>query len=193
MKLVRRFGLVLVTGCAFSAVAVSGASASPLFLSHPAGGLLLASAGGSQIFTTTAGSVSCTKLKLLPPDTTPALQFLSILVALDYEKCTAFGLSARYHPFLYRIDANGLVSLENTVLILSTGCTVTIPAAKNQSLTTVKFENTPANKGVLLLWALTKITSFGIGAACTYAEESNGVFQSTMHFTVEGGTLRWDP
>jgi hypothetical protein len=195
MRIVKYIGLTLVAVYAFSAMAASSASAAePLFLAHPFGQLLLASAGSSiQKLKTSAGTIECSALKLLPPfDTTPALRFLSILVVVDYENCKAFGLAAKIHPVHYHILANGLVVLVNTVLVLALACTVTIPANKNQSLNTVKFENTPANKGVLLLVEVTKVTSSGTGAACTYAEESAGVAEGTIHITTHGGTIKWD-
>jgi hypothetical protein len=191
---VKRLMTIVAGALALSATYASSASAYPLFLAHPPGGLLLASAGGSQVFTTAAGGITCTALKLLPPgDTTPALRFLSLLVVVDYEKCKAFGLAAIFHPIRYRIDANGLVTQENTALILSLSCTVTLPAERNQSLTAVLFDNNAANRGLLLLWHLGHVTSVGVGAACAYAEESNGIWEGTWHIVMHGGTLRWDP
>jgi hypothetical protein len=199
MRIVRRLGLVLVAACAFSAMAMSSASASPTFLAHPPGGLLLAKAGGKQVLKTKAGNVECTALKLLPPgDTAPAtLVSLSILAVVDYEKCTAFGLAAIVHPVRYLIDANGVVALENTVLVLALECTVTVPAAQNQSLRTVLFVNNPTTRGVLLISDVTGITSEGTGAACTYEKESNGTESGTIHVTYDSsspnGVIRWDP
>jgi hypothetical protein len=201
MRIVKRLGLVLVAVCAFSALAVSSASAAPTFLAHPPGGLLLASvtAGSKQVLKTAGGNIECTTLKLLPPgDTAPAtLQALRILVVIDYEKCTAFGLAAVVHPVHYLIDANGLVTLVNTVLVTAPSCTVTVPAEKNQSLNSVLFHNNPANRGILLLAHVSGVTSVGVGAACTYAEESNGIATGTIHITYDSsspiGVIRWDP
>jgi hypothetical protein len=194
MRIVRRLGLVLIAACAFSAMAVSSASAAPLFLAHPPGGLLTAVASNTQILKTVAGNIECTSVKLLPPgDTAPAtLRSLSVLAVIDYEKCKAFGLAAVVHPVRYLIDANGLVTLENTVLVLALSCTVTIPAAKNQSLNTVKFVNT-ANGGILLVAKVNGVTSSGTGSACTYAEEHEGVAEGNIIVTASAGVIRWDP
>jgi hypothetical protein len=196
MRLVKWIGLLLAAVCALSAIVVSDASASPTFLSHPAGALLLATADNFQNFHTPGGAltVQCGKLKLLPPDTAPSLQALSILVTVDYENCEVLTVAtALVHPVRYLIDANGLVTLENTVLILAgEACRITIPAAKNQSLKTVKFDN-QANGSILLLSKVTGITSSGSGLLCAYAEESNGTYEGNARVIVEGGVVRWDP
>jgi len=198
MRVAKQLGLVLLAVCAVSALAVSSASASPVFLSHPLG-LLLASAGNNQVFTAGGLTVECTALKLLPPgDTTRALTALAILVVVDYEKCTGpLALKLVVHPVRYLIDANGLVTLENTVLLLGPEeCVITLPAASNQSLQTVKFENTPANKGVLLLSEVEGITASGQGGpggfGCSFTEEHKAKYKGTIHVTVDGGLLKWD-
>jgi hypothetical protein len=203
MRIARLLGPAFAAACAISALAVPGASASPLFLSHPLG-LLLASGGGGQRFTIGGGTFECTSLKLLPPgDTTIALRALSLLLVVDYEKCVFFGgLSLTTHPVRYRIDANGLASLENDLVMLgSEGCKITWPAAKNQSLTTVKFDNNTVKNILLLLLGITKITSRGEGGPiglCEFAEESNTIYEGTIHLKLDGtasipNTLRWDP
>jgi len=198
MRILKRLGLVFLAVCAFSALAVSSASASPKFLSTVAGALLLASAGNFQKFHTKPGFVECEKLKLLPPgDTAPALESLLILVVVDYQKCTAFGTPALVTPVRYIIDANGLVTLEADIQITgATACHITVPAAKNQSLTTVNFDNNTANNGILLLATVKHITSSGTGGPggiCEYKEESEGEYFGTVHVTLHGGTIKWDP
>jgi hypothetical protein len=133
-------------------------------------------------------------LKFLPPgDVAPAtLQALRILVVVDYENCKAFGVAAVLHPFRYLIDANGLVTQENTTFLLAPVCKVTFPAGKNQSLTAALFHFHAVVGPLLVLLHLERITSSGEGAACTYAEESNGIWTGTWQIRVEGGTLRWD-
>jgi hypothetical protein len=204
MRIAKQLGFTFFAACAFSAVAVSSAWASPTFLSHPLG-LLLASAGTSiQKFTVGAGEIECKSLKLLPPgDATTALRALSLLVVVDYENCTLLGiLRTVIHPVKYLIDANGLVRLENDVLILAEeDCLITVPAASNQSLWTVKFDNNSVNHGILLLVNIGKITSSGIGGpinACVYPTESAGTYTGQIHVTLDStagipNTLRWDP
>lgn len=197
MRIVKRLGLVLVAVCAMCAMAVSSAAASPTFLAHPPGKLLLASTGGTkQVLKTKVGNVECTAVKLLPPgDIAPTLVALNILVVVDYGNCKAFGIAATVHPVRYLIDANGLVKIENDVLVLALQCKVKVPAAKNQGLNSVSFHNNPANGGILLLANVTKVTSVGEGPGefCTYAEESEGTATGTIHITMHGGIIRWDP
>lgn len=194
MRSVKRLSFVIVALCAFSALAVSSASAHPTFLAHPLT-LLLATADNTQSFFTPGGAltVECSKVKLSPPDTTLALQFLSILVTANYENCEIVVLGiTTVHPVRYIIFANGLVRLDSDVKILAPLCTITIPAAKNQSLKTVKFDNQP-DGSVLLLANVKGITSSGAGAGCPYGEESNGEYKGNVRVTAHGGVIRWDP
>jgi hypothetical protein len=128
---------------------------------------------------------------------------------MDYESCQFGAKAATIHPIRYLIDANGLVVQENTVLILAEqGCVLTLPAVRNQSLATVKFDNRGGPLvpfgGMLLLWQLRNITSSGVKGPfgiCEYPEESKGKLDGTIHLTLlgDGGilsppsTLRWDP
>jgi hypothetical protein len=200
MRIVKRLGMVLVAACAFSALAVSSASAIPLFLAHTSKTLLLASAGSSiQKFVTQAGVVECTALKLVAPgDTTPALKSSTLLAIVKYEKCTAFGISATVDPVHFLFFANGLVRLlANATILAASGCVVTVPAASNQSLWTVKYENTQANGGILLLAAVRNITSSGVGGPgeprlCEYATESAGTYNGNTHIVADGGIILWE-
>ncbi len=193
MRIARQLSLVLVAVCALSVVAVSSASASPTFLSHPLN-LLLASADNINVFTTIASTVECSALKLLPPDKAPALQSLAILVGIQYEECEVPFLGVvTVDPFRYNITAHGLASLDSTAFILGpAGCKITVPAAKNQNLEKLTFDNN--NGGILLLAKVTGITSFGEGGLglCEYAEESKGTYAGNVHIRVEGGVVRWD-
>jgi hypothetical protein len=195
MRIFKRTGPAVLAAYAFSALAVSSASAAPLFLAHPPGGLLLAVAGGVQKFVTVAGSIECTVTKLIAPgDVAPVtLRSLSILLVVSYSGCKAFGLILTLHPFRYRIDANGLVTLENTVLGLAGAgtCTITMPAGQN--LHRFLFTNNATTRGILITNELTGFTSSGSGPSCSYSEESNGVWTGTWHIVMHGGTLRWDP
>jgi hypothetical protein len=192
MHVIKRLGVALLAVLALSAIAVSSASASPLFLSHSTG-KLSAVANGPQKLVTKGGTITCNALKLTEGAST-LLRALSLLVIIQYEECTAFKLSATITPVHYRLDANGLVVLEGDVTV-SAGfgtCTATIPAAKNKSLNTVKYNNRTDGK-LLLLIEVTKVTSSAVGT-CAYEEESNGT--ATGHATaslVAGGVLRWDP
>jgi hypothetical protein len=201
MHIVKRLGVALLAVLALSAIAVSSASAAPQFLSHPVG-LLLASAGSNQVFVAAGLTVTCTALKLLPPgDTTTTLVALSLLVVVDYEKCTGtLGIGIRVHPVRYLIDANGTVTVESDILLLGPSeCVITIPAASNQSLRTVKFENT-INSGILLLAKVKNITASGVGGPLSACEISTttATYEGTIHVGLDptsgtSGTIRWDP
>jgi hypothetical protein len=162
------------------------------FLSHGTG-KLLATADSALLFTAAFGNVECGGLQLAEGAVT-LLSSKSLLVAIKYEKCTFFGGAATYHPFRYLINADGTVSLENTVFILvpAFGCTITLPSAGNQSLKGIKFDN-KTNGVLLLLWQISGITSSGVGAGCAYEAESNGAFVNTMQISRGSGVLRWDP
>jgi hypothetical protein len=196
MRIVRQIGLLLVVVGAFSAVAASNALAgTPLFLSHGTG-KLSASAGTSvQTLTTALGKIECNKAALTEGATT-ALRQLTLSITVQYSACKAGEAGeAIVHPVKYLIDANGLVKLVTTAIILIPGipsCVVTLPSAKNQALeNAVTFDNNTANKGLLILVKAEKITSFGSGG-CLYNEESTGTAVGTLHVTVAGGTLKWD-
>jgi hypothetical protein len=203
MRIARQIGLLLVAVCALSAVAVSSASAilGPLFLFHGTGGRLLASAGTTQELSIAGRIVQCKALSA--EGTIKALRALTILVTVRYTSCEipAAKAPAEIHPIQFLIDANGLVKLENNVLILAPAlgapqCVITLPAAKNQGLNSVKFENTTANGGILLLSNVNKITGFGTGGGelklCEFAEASEGTNTGTIHVTADGGLLKWD-
>lgn len=191
MRTVKRLGLVLTTICVLSAVLASSASAaSSLFLSHGTGKILGHS--NFQEFALAGAHIECTGLNVTQGATT-ALSFLAILVTVQYTECNEG--TAIIHPMKYLIDANGLVRLENTgvILIPAAACTITMPEIRNQSLTVVKFDNNPINKGLLLLWNLDEITSYGQGPGCEYFEVSKGTLKGTAHLTVDDGALKWDP
>lgn len=197
MQNIKRSGLVLVAACAFSVVAASSVSASPLFLSHPTGLLLAKGLSSFQTFVTPSHQFECTGLKLLPPgDATVALKTLSLLLVADYEGCKVATLTLSAHPVRYLIDANGLVSMENDFLLLAgSGCLIKYLASKNQSLGTIKFDNT-ANSGLLLLANVRLMTSEGKSgklSLCEFAEIGNGIYTGDIRLTLDSGTIRWDP
>jgi hypothetical protein len=191
MRIVKQLGLVLLATAAFSALASASALGSPVFLAHGAGPLLASADNTNTFHAPGAGiNVECTALKLAQ-GVPPALQFLSILVTIQYESCKAAGVAATVSPVQYIIDANGEVTLENQVTIKGLGCSVTIPPAKNHNLRTVKFDN-QANGTILLLSSVSGITSFGEGTLCTYGEESAGTYTGNARVALDGGSLKWD-
>jgi hypothetical protein len=203
MRIARQIGLLLVAVCALSAVAVSSASAAqPLFLFHGTGGKLLGSGSGLQTLVVGEATIECTTVSAEGAIT--ALRALNILITARYTNCksTAFGAApVTIHPAQFLIDANGLVKLENTVRVLiNLGeeplCVITLPAATNQGLNSVKIENTPANKGILILSNVTKISAFGTGGGatklCEFPERHDATNTGSLHIVADGGLLKWD-
>jgi hypothetical protein len=199
MRSVRRLGLVLVVAYGFGALVASSAFASPLFLSSSSG-LLLASAGSDQLFRVGPQiAILCDAVKLISPgDVASGLRALSLLVTVGYENCTLDGGFITFSPVQLLVDADGLVRLESNVQISGAdGCGITWPAAKNQSLSSVKIAN--SNNGLLLLWAIGNLTSSGGGGIvkiCTDPENSLGRLLGLMRVALDGAvgsTLRWDP
>lgn len=199
MSSVERCAFVLVAACAFGAAAVSSAYASPLFVSHPPG-LLLALARSNQFFASKLIAYECKAVKLLPPgDATVALRALSLLLVVDYERCTIGPLLVlHFHPVRYVIDANGLISLATDVLILGEGeCVISWLASKNQSLGKVSFFNNPDGT-VLLLASVKGVNSSGRGGPfpekiCEFPEQTDGVYSGRIRIEPRAGTIRWEP
>ncbi len=196
MRSVRRLGLVLAAVCGVGVVVVSNAWAlvslfplQPLFLSHAPG-----------FFRNDVIAYECKSLKLLPPgDSTVSLRALSLLLVVDYEKCTIGPLLVlHFHPVRYLIDAAGLISLENDVFILGNGeCVISWLASKNQALGRVNFSNN-ADGSLLLTASIKGVTTSGQGGPfpekiCEYPEQTNGLYTGKIRIALEGGVIRWDP
>ena len=176
MTRVKRTGLTLFAVFAASAIPVSSASATT-FLAHPNSGtfplLVLGLTQGPQVFSTAAGTIECKHFG--GHGLAEALETLQSLTAVSVTGCTAFGLAAKITTGKFLFNAHGLISLENTITITTTGCTVTIPSSKNQNLEKVLYLN--IGNDILIHSDVNGITSSGTGAACTYAEESKGTYR----------------
>lgn len=142
----------------------------------------------SPTFTSVAGTVQCLGARFTDGEV-KTLKALFLTSTIEFEKCTAFGLAAKLDLVKVRSTAEGSVSLLKTVTATALACTVTFPSSKNQNLWTVKFKNT--NKQIEKTASVSKVTSFGLGAACTYAEESNGKFTGNALVGLLGGTIDW--
>lgn len=190
MRILKQVGLVLVAACAFSAMAVSSASALlPRFLVHPFA-ILLAKTLTNQVFTTAGGSVVCEQVKLL---NTAALALVVEVqhATVDYEKCTAFGLAATVSPVLYLLHADGTVDLANSPVIKALACEVKV-FPKN-GLKDVLYRN--LHGALAIVSHVSSIESEGKGAACTYAKESKGVYEGVIDVWVDaiGAIIIWHP
>ena len=184
MRIAKRLSLVLVAVCAFSAMAVSSASAAlPRFLVHTPGSLL-AKTLTIQTFTTAAGKVICEAVKLLNTATGSALVQESLHATVDYEKCTAFGLKANVTPVLYLFHANQTVDLLNEVSITAIGCEVKV-FPKN-ALGPLLYRNL---QGAISITSHTVgIDSEGKGVACPYAREQNGTYVGVTDVWLHSGS-----
>jgi len=181
MKRIKFVGLALVAVCAISVVAAAGASAHNFTASEV--GALTGKSLQTQRFHTSAGNVECTALKATG---TSALKSLTQEASVSYTGCTAFGLAAKVSTVKYLFNADGTASVLNTVTITATACTVTVPSSKNQNLGLLKYKT--VGKLVELEPTVKGITSTGTGAACTYAEESNGTYGGNSNVGLANGT-----
>jgi hypothetical protein len=152
-------------------------------------GKLTLKAVGIARFRNVAGAVECKKEQLITGDA--ALSSKTQHATIEYTGCTAFGLAAGLSPAKYEFNAEGTASLLNTVTAKSLSCLITFPSAKNQSLHTVKYLQT--GKQLQVEQDLTGITSVGVGAGCSYAEESNGTFSDTSLLSLASGigSVEW--
>jgi hypothetical protein len=151
-------------------------------------GKLVAKALSTQVLTTSAGKVECTGLSAAE-GTSGSVSATELTITVQYTGCTAFGLAATVSPAQYTLTSSGFVSLQSTVTIKATGCSVTVPSAKNKSLKLARYDNIPQQ--ILVLPTVRGITSSGTGAACTYAEESEGLLEGRADIGIQGGTLEW--
>ncbi len=143
----------------------------------------------STVFTSAAGTSECAGASLLAGEVTTT-KSATITSTIKFENCKAFGLLATVSPVNVRSTAEGGVSLLKTVTVKVTACQVTFPSAKNQNLFTIKYKNT--NKQIEKVAELKHVDSSGTGAACTYAEESNGTLSGdALVGLIGGGTLEW--
>jgi hypothetical protein len=185
MRRIKYVGLALVAVFAMSVVA--SASAHEFEASAP--GNLTSKVLQTQTFHTAAGNVECSALHLTGGSVTQ-LKTGKQEATVQYTGCKAFGLAATISPALYLFDAEGSVKVLKTITITAVGCTVTVPSAKNTSLTTIVYKNASGGQ-ITLEPSVKNITSSGTGSACTYAEESLGTYTGTSDVGLVGGTLTW--
>ena len=196
MRLVKVLGAVLVVVLAFSAVAVSSASASSFIGSNT--GLLSIKGDGGQLFVTPVGGIFCTTLTG-HGFVTATIQ-LSQLATVLYSGCTTpIGTVDQPIPARYLFLADGgLVHVEApiviTILITGLACTVTVPP--QGGLETSAFDNeliTAARKAVLVLGTVSNIESSDVGAVCPVKYTSNKTGKYTGNALVEevGGSVEW--
>jgi hypothetical protein len=152
-------------------------------------GKLTLKAAGIARFRNVAGLVECKQQKLALGDAPLASKTLQLTI--EYSGCSAFGLAATLSPGRYELNAEGSASLLNTVTAKALSCLVTFPSTKNKNLSTVKYVQT--GKEVELVQGLTKITASGVGAACLFAEESNGLFTDVSLISLANGmgSVEW--
>jgi hypothetical protein len=184
MKHIKPIGLALVVMTAIFALSATSAGASTFLATVT--GELTGKLVSLQKFQTKAGSIECTGLTVDGLEST--LKTDTLKPRFQLSVCLAFALHATISPIKWLFHAHGEVSLEGRVTIKATGCEVTIPA--NQNLGTVKYKNVGGE--IEIEPTITGLTSEGVGAACTYAQESKGTFTGNSRIRLIGGTLAWD-
>ncbi len=184
MRMIRMAGLascaVLMLGATFASSAFAG-----LFDASKEG-KLKGKALSTQVFTTKAGKVECTKLSV--EGNVTKLVSETQVVTVKYESCTAFGfVAATISPAEYLFMANETVDLKKAVTMTAVGCEVTIPA--QNGLATVKYANVGANMEIKP--NVTGVESEGKGTTCTYAKEKAGTYTGNSEVELEGGKIEW--
>ncbi len=183
MERLNRLGALIVATAALSATLASDASAST-FLSHPTGKLL----GEGGLVAVADAKCSIT---LITESTTTLLSSKTLSIAVKGKLCELHGSPATFETLKYSLDASGSAKLTNTLIILGSGCKLTVPSSKNQALKTIKFDNR-SNGTLLVLMNVANLVVSGEGAGmCSFPEEET-ILLNEIHFGVEGGALRWD-
>jgi hypothetical protein len=193
MLRVRTIGLALVAVLAMSAVAAASASAHE-FVATASGETITGSAKENQVFTTKAGKVTCTALKVTSGKTT-GTKAKTQVATIGYEKCTAFGLEAKITAAEYEFNAEigpgtpKNVKILKAITITAPLCTVTVPV---QTVGEVTYKNVTSGtkKEIELVPNVTGITSSGSGLACSYASESKGTYTGTSLVSVPN-SIEW--
>lgn len=186
-------GIALAAICIMALAFAATANAESMFSSTEVGALS-AKALQTQKFNTDEGLVECTGLHA----TEGEAQRLSvhIRITVQYTGCKAFGLTATVSPALYLFLALiGRVHLRASVTINAGAgqCIVTVPSSKNQSLSTVKYEN--SGKNIVLTPEVTNISYEAAGAGCAAPGTfGDGTYEGKSVGGLANGTgsVRWD-
>jgi len=196
MRKLKKLSVLAVVVFAFSAIGVANASAAPSFTTSKAGAALTGTAKGSQVFTTNAGTVTCTSAAT--KGTTAASGSTTQKVFVKYSGCTAFGfasvnISEAEYIFNAKAENKNTVTINKAIKIEVplAGCSQTVPAG--QTVGTVSFS--PAN---VLTTALVEesnvsgITYTSSGGLCG-ASGSNGTYKGNNEVKPESGvTIGYD-
>jgi hypothetical protein len=184
-------GLAVVAACVIGSIVTADASAHEFLATTT--GKTTAKIMTNQFVVAGPGGVECHGLHVVE-GTVTTTKAQSVEVTIQNTNCTGFGFEAFVSPAHLRFNANnGLVTLLSnvTVSVKIAPCTVTFPSSKNKSLAANLYFN--VGKSVELVATVKGITSFGVGAACEYAEESKGFYSGKSLIALEnGGTLKWD-
>jgi hypothetical protein len=190
----RRISVVVFAVLCVCMAATTSASANLFHASKT--GKILGLATSTQIFKTGAGAaVECEHAAIT--GTVTELLGLHQLVEVIYSKCLAGGVAtAHITPALYLFSADGLVAVENTIIItvlktiLTAQCTIKVGP---QDLGTIKYEADPGNSSALLELTFVKgIKSVSSGEPCGPAGESvTGTDEGGSLLRLDGGSLGW--
>jgi hypothetical protein len=179
------WGLVLVAAFAFNAAASANAMAAPHFKAS-ATGTLSGEGTGNQVFTTPAGTITCTEAAA--SGRVESLETPGLNVRVEYEGCTAFGfIGAEISPAEYNLHANGVVDVLKEIEINVASCHVIIPP--QNGLTSVSYVNKAGGKIEEVL-NVTGIHELGNGGICG-GESTTGTITGNFDLELFGGTIEW--
>jgi hypothetical protein len=196
MRTLEKLGVLAVAVFAICIVGVASASAAQFTVSATGNleGHALSGSEGNQVFTTTAGTVTCTAAATKGEIKSFAASEQEVTVT--YSGCTAFGIvNVDITPATYNFHASGTVDITKEITITVTGgifgnCTVKVPSG--QTVGTVAFSNSGSNN-ILVNPSVTGIKYTGSGGLCGSGTDTNGTYVGKSEVNrVGGGSIQFD-
>jgi hypothetical protein len=181
--------LALAAVLALSAVAVASASAHEFVASKEG---TLKGTNNSEIhkFTTAAGTVEC--LKATGSGKVKGLKFKTQKVKVAYGECTTSSgtISATVSEAEFEFNAEGTVTVLNTIKSESDGCTVTVGPTGNSGLKSVTYEN---KSGKVNLKSNVGGITYSASSGCAGGEKTGtaGEYVGNEETELVSGTLEW--
>lgn len=190
---IRALVLSLVAAFAFSAVAVAAASAHEFEATKT--GPATDVQTSTQVFKDEPKAVAVECKKLKSTETIESLKTKTQKAKVKYEECTAFGFPASISEAAYNFNAEGSVTIENTITIEVplAGCKVTVGPTGNSALKTITYENKTGGK-LEVKSNVSKIVSkvTGGGGLCgKEGELKEGTYTGNALVTPASGELKW--
>jgi hypothetical protein len=186
----KALGLVLGVVFALSAVGVASASAAE-FHSSIENNPLTGTQKTSHVFTTSAGTVTCTTAKFT--GTQAAKNSATTKLAPTYEGCTAFGFISvpiATNGCEYNFNANGSTAVEcpagKSIEVKVPFCTTSIGSQTFSSGMSFETVGTTPNRSIL---ATTNISGISYNECGTV--RTNGTYKGTTTVTGKSGSEIW--